>query len=296
MTDMTGARHFTSVQFKALGDFVIAANCIARRKADPAIRVDLLLGEHLRILYDTLGMTIPFETLAHGENGVPALISLWEKGAVRGLRSAIGLKRALYRAKIADDAVLLFDKLDKRERFLAAGFRHAVLPRADNIYLAYDAFLDGLGLELADSVSDGTTPGPLRIYPGARLPERHVPIEVIRSMLAVAAARGVEAELMLLEGERPDLEASNLPYTRVTRDFGSLIASIRGAGKVVSADSMPAHLSEYLGRPVFVSWPEIKTYWLPRSAFAGGWSCLFGESGTSTRFTEFLDEPLEGAV
>lgn len=289
------SKRLISVQFKAFGDFVIAVNSIERRVAPPGGGIAMLVGAHLRPLLDVMGLRIPYSFLDHGERAVPALVSVRKEGVVRALKSAVGLKSAMMRAEVPADALLVFDKLDKRERFLAAGRSSVALPAADNIYSAYDRFLDAEGFGFADASAGAVEGGPLRIFPGSRLQAKHIPPNVIEAILATAQAGGVEAELMLLDGESPELEASGLPFTRVPRDFASLIAAVRGAGRVVSADSMPAHMAEYVGRPVFVYSPVPNRYWLPRSSYTGGWEALFSDDGHTARLAAFLNTP-SGAI
>ncbi|AJP74809.1 glycosyltransferase family 9 protein [Sphingomonas hengshuiensis] len=276
------------LQYRALGDFVIAAQCLGRRRIEPGSGIELLAGEHLRPIAAVLDIHFPLRFFAHPERAIPAIIALRSQGMLRGLKSAILLKGALHKAGIPREALVIFEKLDKRERFLAAGFSATALPHAENIYLAHDAMLDALGLGMHDRVDRAPPAGPVRIYPGSRLPERHVPFKVVAEILDTVSALGLPVELMLLEGERPDLETTGLPFTRVPRTFEALIASIKGARKVISADSMPAHLAEYLDTPIFVCSPTLKSYWLPRSAFTDGWTSLFDEGGGSERLRRFL--------
>lgn len=280
-----------SVQFKAFGDFVIAVNSIGRRVAPAGDGMAMLVAAHLQPLLDVMDLRIPYSILDHVERTVPAMVSVRKEGVVRALKSAAGLKRAMIRANVPADVLLVFDKLDKRERFLAAGRCSVALPAEDNIYFAYDRFLDQQGFGFTDMDFDAAASGPLRIFPGSRLQAKHVPLKVIEAILTTAATCGIKAELMLLNGESPELEASGLPFTPVSRDFASLIDAVRGAGRVVSADSMPAHMAEYVGRPVFVYSPVSNRYWLPRSSYAGGWEALFSDDGHAARLAEFLKAP-----
>lgn len=284
----TTDQHLIILQFKALGDFVIAAQCIGRREIAGSFEV--LAGEHLSAIADALNVNFSLRLFEHDERAIPALIAMKSQGIRRAARSAISLKKALNRTAIPQDSLVVFDKLDKRETFLALGMNSIALPASDNIYLAYDRFFDERGCATRANANQdsGSNDGPLRIYPGSRLPERHVPIGIVSDLLGIASALGMPAELMLLEGERPDLEDSGLPFTRVTRTFPTLMDSIRGAGRIVSADSMPAHLAEYLGKPVFVYSPTLNRYWLPRSSFCGGWDALFGEGGASDQVRRFM--------
>jgi hypothetical protein len=59
---------------------------------------------------------------------------------------------------------------------------------------------------------------------------------------------------------------------------------------------MPAHLSEYLDRPAFVYAFEPNPYWLPRSAFIGGWAAVFADGGDAPGLIDFLEAPQPARV
>jgi hypothetical protein len=60
---------------------------------------------------------------------------------------------------------------------------------------------------------------------------------------------GLDMQLFLLEGERPDLEDDNPPFNIVPRQFTALCSAIADVDLVISADSLPAHLAERAGKP-----------------------------------------------
>jgi ADP-heptose:LPS heptosyltransferase len=52
-----------------------------------------------------------------------------------------------------------------------------------------------------------------------------------------------------------------------------LVEVISNSDLVISADSLPSHLSEFLHIPIFVSTPAPKPYWLPKSSYkTSGWA------------------------
>lgn len=277
------------VAFKAFGDLVIAVSCLERRATEAGRRIEILLGQHLIPLFDALESRLATRVVHHSENSLPALFTIKKDGPVKALGSAVHLRRAVKDADIPADHFLIFDRLGIRERFVTNGWRQVEMPEAPNIYLAYDQFLDSLGYPLVDRKRDRNASGPLRIFPGSRVPAKNLPVELVRQLMATAANRGIATELMLLEGERLDLESCGLPYTPISRNFSSMIAAVRGAGKVISADSMPAHIAEHLGRDMFVFSPAPNRYWLPRTAYLQQWDGLFADSAESARLAAFLD-------
>jgi ADP-heptose:LPS heptosyltransferase len=94
--------------------------------------------------------------------------------------------------------------------------------------------------------------------------------------------------VVLLQGERPELEKSGLPVVVVPRDFGAMREAVELADAVISPDSMTAHLAEHCGKPVLVITPVDKFYWMPRFAAQHGTILLFDETLASGPFDNFM--------
>jgi ADP-heptose:LPS heptosyltransferase len=114
-----------------------------------------------------------------------------------------------------------------------------------------------------------------------------LPSEVIAQVHQQLAAQGVTAQVLLLEGEQVEVPRS-VGLVRVPRQFSALMASLREADIVVSADSLPAHVGEHLGKPTFVISPAPNPYWLPRAAFLQGGHGVFGNLGNLDTWLERL--------
>lgn len=268
------------VAIKAFGDLVITLTALATNPALPS-GTRLLLGEHLVPLADALTIPTPTIVVAHGEAGVPAIYDIRRCGAPAALQSAWRLRR-LFRA--ARPEVLLFDRVGTRERWLAGSARTHALPPAENIYLAYAG---ALGSSTARPSTRPPANGIVGIFPGSRLASKNLPEPVVRTAIQAIADAGLIPRLLLLEGERPDLEGSGLPHEIVPRSFPAMIAAVGACGIVLSADSMPAHVAENRGIPVFVLSPVDNRYWLPLSAFTANRWALFSDD-VAARTGQFL--------
>lgn len=281
------------VALKAFGDLVIAVNCIERRSPAFREKIEILLGRHLCLLFEALETKIPAFVVDHGEANLPSLFTWKKDGSVKAMKSAVGLRRAVRSAGLPANRDLLFDHLGPRERFVTLGFQQRSISKNENIYLSYDRFFDAIDPVAADVDCAGPVTGPLRIFPGSRVPAKNLPRTLIEAIIERANTRGIEVELMLLDGERPDLEVLPLPSKHVPRSFEAMIAAVRGAGRIISADSMPAHIAEHTARPMFVFSPVHNRYWLPRAAFMRGWDALFDEGANSPKLSAFIDAALE---
>ena len=77
--------------------------------------------------------------------------------------------------------------------------------------------------------------------------------------------------------------------TKVPRQFSLMANAVRAARVVISADSMPAHMAEYFGVPVFVMSPSPNAYWLPKSCIdSGRWSLFSDPVATTEGLARFV--------
>ena len=285
MPSLSGRLSFVSV--KSFGDLVITATMLARLAPEARDRVTLLAGRHLSPLLAVLTPSVRVRFLDVALDGPAPLFDMRKLGPLSAARNAVALRAALGRDP-ARGETLVFDRLGVRERYLAYGRRAAALPPADNIYDAYEALLVANGLTLDAVASAPPARDLVRIFAGARMTHRQPPLALIRSLVERATARGARAEVLLLEGERPELEKTDLPVVMVPRDFGAMRAAIDRADAVISPDSMTAHLAEHCAKPVLVVTPVPKFYWMPRFAARHGTIQLFDRALAGGPFDDFM--------
>jgi hypothetical protein len=217
---------------------------------------------------------------------VPAAFDARRRGLWAACRSLAALRLAVHSATPANRQ-LVFDRLGMREQFIGGGRLRIALPlEAPNIYLGYEAhFLAG-----APPAPRLEVPGGARralIVAASRVPRKVLPSEVIAQVHQQLAAQGVMAQVLLLEGEQIEVPRS-VEVVRVQRQFSTLMSSLRETDIVVSADSLPAHIGEHLGKPTFVISPAPNPYWLPRAAFLHGGHGVFGNLASLDTWLEQL--------
>jgi ADP-heptose:LPS heptosyltransferase len=264
---------FSVVNLKAYGDFVIASGAIRRIKLSKTQEVpNLIVGEHVRSLASSLNLKHTVEFIGGKNwNDVPAVFNIRKLGVLAAFKNIIEIRRSLH--NIPTDTQLIFDRLGWRERLLGGGFTVHELSRGDNnIYIAYDNFFKSLGFELSTETMVSRTLKKAIIIPGARMSHRVIPAEVMSAINVEMTERSILTEVLILDGELFDLPA-NIRIKRIPRLFDRLVEEISNSDLVISADSLPSHLSEYLKIPIFVSTPKPKPYWLPLSSFKNnGWA------------------------
>lgn len=281
---------FDVVNVKGFGDLVIALTCLRHVHLSRRQSLRLLVSPHLEPLRAALNPPFAATLLPQSEQGPAVLFKARSTAVGHVARSAIGLRRALTQAH--DPAhVLLFDEWDVRHRFLSLGRSARGLPLRDNLYRRWNDFLIEQGL--ADPmVTPIAAPAgrQVHIFPGAREEERRLPIALLQDLVARASSAGLEARVFVVEGEMPHLGDASLPVQTMPREFSATIAAVSSAHRVVSADSMTAHLAEYLGKPVFVLSPTLKYYWLPLSSALSERHALFADRPDDTNLPAFLHQ------
>lgn len=270
----------TIITLKAFGDFLIAYSALLRaRAADSTADIQILAGEHVRQLGLALGVREGQVCYIGGSSlkDVPAAFDVRRRGPWAAWRSLAALRQAVHSSQ-PFLGQLVFDHMGLREQFISGGLPCIALPReVPNIYLAYDAhFLAGTAP--ATRLEAGVGARRALIVAASRVPRKVLPREVIEQVHQKLADRGVAAKVLLLEGEQVEVPSS-VGLVRVPRQFSTLIAILSETDIVVSADSLPAHIGEYLGKPTFVISPAPNPYWLPRAAFLQGGHGVFGNLG-----------------
>jgi hypothetical protein len=268
------------VSIKAFGDFVIAASALrAVRKLPPDCRdLQLLAGEHLRQLAGALQLEAKVRFIPSGAN-YPGAFDVRGGGVLRAALSLWRLRR--YFARLPRDWELIFDQAGWRERVLGTGHRHSSFLSAPNIYQAATATLRAAGYQLEERpgypvVEGAGARGTVAIFASSRVAHKAIPPNVIGRVVKQLDRAGLRPEVIALAGETLNVPA-DAPVRRIDRNFGAVITAISGCALVVSADSVPAHLAEYLGVPTYVLSPAPNEYWLPLSSFlTRGWS-LFSD-------------------
>jgi hypothetical protein len=271
---------FSFVTLKAFGDYVIAySNLRYSIKASTHI-----VGAHLGELAKAVDPEWCPIVLSQQELSVPAAFDVRKKGLIAAAHSLSGLRKAI--SQLPDNNILVFDRWTMRERLLAGRRPATCLPSAPNIYMAYKAFLESNGLasietSLLPSISQRPRGNKVRIFASSRLEKKKMPLALCKQLLAELGQRGEDVELVALAHEYPELEASNLPKRILPKDFQGMIDCVAESKRVISSDSLPAHIAELYGlKPVVVS-PIENSYWLPQTSFdTGAWSLFdHGSSG-----------------
>lgn len=285
------------VNLKSFGDMTIAVRAIKMLHDEDASNLSLLLGSHHIDLYRALQPNIHVEFVDLKYHGVPAFYDLRDMGIMKGFYSFVDAYTSLNKHKVNHE-VLLFDVVSWREKLLTIGTKSLGLDTSEqNIYRNYrQTFLSIFG-RVKDEVINKGIGKTILILPHGRKTFRSIPTSLVDIMSSLCIANGFEPVVYMLEGETPI--ACSIPRTiNAKRSFIDLRNTIDQSCAVISADSLAAHLTTYLAKPVFVATPYLKTlYWLPPHTQENHYWGLFSETQNLTasleRFLQNLNERID---
>jgi hypothetical protein len=281
---------------KSFGDFVIVHSVLHRIESRAKRRIRLIACSHLKGLNAILPNDVRVTLVDSGEDRVPAIFDVKKHGAWAAAQSALSLRRRFQNIERNDDEVLAFDALGVRERFIA-GRWPVVGPRTRgaNIYRTYALFLAEQDIQItAAPPVNADSARSVGIFPESRLVEKRLGAATVSAILNRTARAGLEAKLFILDGDLSS-QREHPRAVNISRNFESLANAIKSVDSVISADSLPAHLAEYFGRPVFVASPSPNEYWLPHGCFIDKrWGIFRNEAQFSASLDRFLGESKAG--
>ncbi len=241
--------------------------------------IQLYAGSHISGLLNALGPGKQHVRLIGPSDmtDVPAAFNVRLNGKMAALRSLISLRCAL--APLARDHQFVFDQLGWREKFIAGRGKPLCLDQDyKNIYLAYEEFFRQGGYTLIPQRASMPTSSIKNavIVPGSRVRSKVIPAPVISTIREKLLLNGISTTVLLIEGEPIDVPA-DVKTVILPRFFNLLIEALRESDLVISADSLSAHLGEFLEKPTFVLNNAPNSYWLPKSAYLTGANATFSE-------------------
>jgi hypothetical protein len=275
---------------KSFGDFVIAHSVLRRVETSAKSRIRMISCGHVKHLLAALPDDVPVTLVDSDAERVPALFDVKKCGALAAMQSAISLRAEFRRVERRLNEVLAFDTLGVREKFIAGRWPTATpRERSRNIYETYSRFLAEQEIRTDAMRPPAHAAGrSVGIFPESRLVEKRLGTQTVSTIFERAAMAGFEATLFVLDGDL----APERAYPRVVhlpRRFASLVQAIRSVDRVISADSLPAHLGEYYSRSVFVAKASPNEYWLPHACFeAGHWGIFHDPPAFSAALDDFF--------
>jgi hypothetical protein len=282
------------VTLKAFGDFVIACNVAKCLNGLNHNEVKVVAGEHVRELSSVLGVEKEIVFIgAKNVRHVPPIFDIRNAGLLPALKSLF--EQRWFLSSIDLGSNFLFDKIGWREKIIGANNNiYGLQNRCGNIYLNYFDFFQRFGFLIPndDCQSSWRNIKYVTIVPGARMPHRVIPAQVIKGAATELEKRGIDVTVLLLNGENIELP-SGVRKLICARRFDALAAEVIKSDLIICADSLPSHLAEFFNIPnfVFTPTPDWSINWLPKSTFKSGGMAKFGDV---FHFKKWLDNRLPG--
>lgn len=269
--------------FKSYGDLVILCNYL--RKVDSS-HYGLLAGSHLLHLLTAIKFDGTLRIVDVGER-VPAIFDIKKYSYTKATYDGILLRAKMQSAIQKRSDTLVFDTLGVRQRFLAWPIHaECVAQGADNIYLDYSHYF-GLNDGIRHSPCDDhlKSINSIYLFPDSRLKTKELPTRLILDI--ANENRKLDKNTILIKIGKPvDLPQFQSLQIHWIDGFDQLVEVVTKADLLVTADSLPAHLAEYFGIPVFVFSPVQNNYWMPLSCFNRG---LHSEFESMSTYQEWLN-------
>ena len=256
------------VSLKAFGDFIIACNHL--RFSENSSN-GLLCGTYLKPLSKAINFQGNVEWLDIGDSGVPALFDLRKFGLLAAATSGLTL-RGLIHDRVAANDRLVFDRVGWRQKFLSRNIPFFQIANGQpNIYLDYERFLSESISPLVEYPSSKAIT--IGIFPDSRLATKQLSNALVATIFHDLISSGLDPQVVYV-GNKSIPRALN---ARCIDGFESLVECIQNFDLIISADSLPAHIAEFFGKPIFVFSAVENNYWLPKSSFLNGRHALFNE-------------------
>ena len=234
----------------AYGDFVVDAYFSMLIKNSK-----LLCPSYLKTLADALNF--PCDQIEYFDlEGIipPDAFNIKRQGLKNAVDSLLQLKSALMH--YCNEEFILFNSYDVRWRFVnpTKQFR-AVRGRRENIYEAYYK-----KFALADDFNrvKFKAPKKISIFPDSRQEQKCIPISMVIALQHALHELGIESKVI----SNRDIQGPLTIATNVSTLEG-LIAEIKNADFVITADSLPMHLARFYGVPEWVILHRPNPFLLP---------------------------------
>lgn len=274
---MSSHTQYALINLKAYGDMVIAAEALNMLYEEDAQKIALWIGSHHSELYHALQISYKVKFIETNKTDVPAIYDIREKGPFNAILSLVDIHNQIQHCS-NDADIYLFDRLSWREKLLSYGHpSFAINTASGNIYLDYkQTFFKLFGRVKSKKVNVGSSKTIL-ITPHGRKPFKNIPSDLIDKMSNICIKHGFDPMVYSLQNKQ-SLEYKIPRTIYANPSFNDLRETIQNSCALISADSLSAHLANFISKPVFVtSRYKQSAYWLPSNSLENSFWGIFDE-------------------
>lgn len=289
--------HYTFLSLRALGDAVICVSHLMKLPLELKKNLQFIVGAHAEELVTQLAPDFPVRFLGKKVNEPLPFYYLRSKNPAAVFKSYLYLRRELGRCK--SKTTFVFDQITLREWMLTypkprIGIINSLNSNNKNRYVAYQEFLKS-EFELSPVYLTPSGSGKtVLIFPHGRYSFRDIPVPILNKVVEIIQSLGLNPLVYTLKGSR-DLVGTTLDYSPRDPSFKLLSMAISSCKAVISADSLPVHLSAHFNRPVYVLTPYKETLnWLPiQSLTKNYWSLYTERQAIGMKIHRFLRDAFD---
>jgi|SaaInlStandDraft_4_1057021.scaffolds.fasta_scaffold18590_2 ADP-heptose:LPS heptosyltransferase len=259
-----------------LGDAVIDAYFCSLSGGE----YSLLVAKHLREIIDAIGysgdvayLDIDFQQIP------PALFNL--KNNFKSISVGPIFRDAIQLRKIFSDgqySKIVANSPSIRWKMLSLGVDVEYLPDSGrNIYERYERLAKAQVFPIISRSSTNEIKQ-VGIFPDSRQVHKNFPITTLLEIVDNVRLFGFEPFVVLTPGSSIDANLiSKTCDTRKVSSLTDLCSLIQMSSVVITADSLPAHVSEYYNVIPFVIYRQVNYKYLPISSMKNGWFGTFDD-------------------
>jgi hypothetical protein len=237
---------------RSFGDFIITASVIKRRIIN---KIPILLPEYLTEFFFAINGDELFEVVNTIEfKNQPAFFELYTVRSLKNITRLINDYRYIYRVLNRNDKFIL-DYSSKRLFFAGANL---VWPaKNENIYEAkLKLFTDNVVLKPEGKIGNTISFDQFRriiIIPDSRIKEKSISSDLIKKI--INKFKNHKFDIAFFSKEKK-IGLDSIYYS----NFNELIHLIITYDLVITAESLPYHLANYLGKPHFVIYNQSRHF------------------------------------
>ncbi len=265
---------------RAYGDFVIAIRAILNSPQPSETKI--IASNHFKPLFEAIETVLDLSLLDIEFHDFGINQSQLNFFTNRHLFNSSTIGQLNKIKKYLDDNIIEYafldgeDYVEQSSRIKAFQFftKHRFTPivKKSKVYNEYTLFFKPSFKEIVVKIP---TDGKILILPDARIQKRNLPQELVQEIISLSNQKNYPVQVAYFKrvsqvnkkgkAETVQFKTDLIFSQKVYNNFTELINLIQASDFVIGADSLPIHLSNLLGKPHFILYPNVvsKAFFTP---------------------------------
>jgi hypothetical protein len=265
---------------RAYGDFVIAIRAILNSPQPSETKIIasshfIPLFEAIQTVLDLSPLDIEFHEFGINQSQLNFftnrhLFNANTVGQLRKIKSYLDENSIVYFTNECENFVEQSNRIKAFEFFTKHKFTPIV--KKSKVYNEYTQFFKP---SFKDIVAKIPVDGKILILPDARIQKRNLPQELVQEIISLSNQKNYPVQVAYFKrvsqvnkkgkAETVQFKTDLIFSQKVYNNFTELINLIKASDFVIGADSLPIHLSNLLGKPHFILYPNVvsKAFFTP---------------------------------